>query len=327
MFHPTLIILLYHNFLKRTECGTWQSVLSDYMTTYDEFDRQLQILLQQHDQVAFIRPPDFFRLPYNLQNKLYFHLTFDDGYHSILPVLEILKDKGIPASIFVNSGPVGSCELAWPEKLVCFFHFMDGKQIRIRLGDKSWILEATASNDRRAHAFLEIRRLSKQMPTRAREEFLDALYAEYKFSLHSVAKTCFYQQLKLLDWEEIVRISDDGFEIGGHSLTHPILTRCCPDRIISEVTLDKSNIERHICKPVTEFAIPNGQPNDYNALVLDSCNRAGYQIVYSAFGGLNALQPQGLPLKRCNAGGLQHDFASLLQHVVETSKLSYKKDS
>jgi peptidoglycan/xylan/chitin deacetylase (PgdA/CDA1 family) len=243
MFRPTLVVLVYHNFFKRMEFGTWQSALSDYMTTYEEFYKQLHILLQQRVQIAFIHPKDFFQLPARPQSKLYFYLTFDDGYHSILPVLEVLKDRGIPASIFVNSGVVDSCELAWPEKLVCFFHFKDGKEVHIWLGQKSWILKNTTPNHRRVLAFREIRRLLKEIPTRAREEFLDTLYSEYRFNLHSSSRTSYYGQVKLLRWKEIVQISHDGFEVGGHSLTHPILTQCSPGRIVSEVTLDKGNIE------------------------------------------------------------------------------------
>ncbi|MBP6876186.1 MAG: polysaccharide deacetylase family protein [Candidatus Eisenbacteria bacterium] len=66
----------------------------------------------------------------------------------------------------------------------------------------------------------------------------------------------------MLTWEEIGALSAGGFEIGGHTRSHPDLTRLSDHELRDELAINKAEIERRIGTPVTSFAYPFGNWNE-----------------------------------------------------------------
>lgn len=64
--------------------------------------------------------------------------------------------------------------------------------------------------------------------------------------------------LPLLSWSELRELSRQGFEIAGHSLTHPVLAGISKDALAREVSRSKDMIEQKIGAPVRTFAYPYG---------------------------------------------------------------------
>jgi peptidoglycan/xylan/chitin deacetylase (PgdA/CDA1 family) len=68
-----------------------------------------------------------------------------------------------------------------------------------------------------------------------------------------------------------------GMEIGGHTVTHPILRNCDDAVATEEIGANKRALEGMIDAPVDVFAYPNGRPDrDYGARDVDLVRRAGY---------------------------------------------------
>ena len=118
-YRPALLVLLYHSFFEEIRTDEWEQASLDYMTTYDRFNRDI-VSLKNDPRIHFTTPDKFFQMSDCASDRIYTYVTFDDGYKSILPALQRLKDEAIPAAVFVNSGFIGTGELAWPEKLLCF---------------------------------------------------------------------------------------------------------------------------------------------------------------------------------------------------------------
>jgi peptidoglycan/xylan/chitin deacetylase (PgdA/CDA1 family) len=65
----------------------------------------------------------------------------------------------------------------------------------------------------------------------------------------------------MLNWGQIKRLSDAGFEIGAHTRTHLSLLNAPPDKIVTELACSRDEIERIIDTQCRAFAYPYGDVN------------------------------------------------------------------
>lgn len=78
----------------------------------------------------------------------------------------------------------------------------------------------------------------------------------------------------LLSTQDILTISKD-FEIGGHTITHPYLTKITIAQADDEIAQSKSYLEDLLQQEVTAFCYPYG---DYNEGVKDLVKKHGYKL-------------------------------------------------
>ncbi len=77
--------------------------------------------------------------------------------------------------------------------------------------------------------------------------------------------------------EEVRGLHRAGMEIGGHTLTHPILARLAPEEASQEIAGGKAALESLLGAPVPLFAYPNGKPGeDYLPRDVDLVRAAGF---------------------------------------------------
>ena len=90
--------------------------------------------------------------------------------------------------------------------------------------------------------------------------------------------------------DDLIDISNRGFEIGAHTLEHPILGLCDIDRAREEIGQTREVLEGIIKRPVTSFAYPNGHPAvDFSAQHIQMVKQAGYRYaVTTQWGVANA---------------------------------------
>ena len=142
----------------------------------------------------------------------------------------------------------------------------------------------------------------KNVGTTNREQFLEQLYDSFQFDLSLLNSDPFYEQIRLMDWDDVKWIHEAGFQVGGHTRTHPILSLSSSDRIRNEIVEDKLAIEDKLNAKVSFFAIPNGQPQDYNDEVIRACQESQYEKIFSTSHGLNFLEDRDYVLKRYDIG-------------------------
>jgi len=91
-------------------------------------------------------------------------------------------------------------------------------------------------------------------------------------------KGTFYVPLRnrvrpVMEKKDIIKINKMGFEIGSHTLTHPILTKLDKNILIYEIRQSKKELERIIKKPVVSFCYPKGR---FNKNIDSYLNVSGY---------------------------------------------------
>jgi peptidoglycan/xylan/chitin deacetylase (PgdA/CDA1 family) len=83
-----------------------------------------------------------------------------------------------------------------------------------------------------------------------------------------------YLGRKTLTNVELRALSDQGFEVGGHSVSHTNLPSLSPERLDQEVGTCKQKLEQVTGRRVLMFCYPNGR---YNRKVVRHVEKAGYQ--------------------------------------------------
>jgi Polysaccharide deacetylase len=102
----------------------------------------------------------------------------------------------------------------------------------------------------------------------------------------------------MLNNDELKTLQQQGMEIGGHTVTHPILANLPADSAEQEIRTNKKALEQLLGIPIHHFAYPNGKPGqDYLPAHVEMVQRAGYHAAFSTSWGVanNKSQPWQLP--------------------------------
>lgn len=185
-------------------------------------------------------------------------ITFDDGYeNNATTAAPILKELGIPATFFVTTGFLDGTTRLWVDRFETAYAALPTK---------------TEPDD-------VVRSRLKRLPNIELEKYLTDLEAQTGTSqtIHPLHQA--------MTWEQARGLLTDGFEIGAHTVTHPILSRCSHETIVREITDSKRTIERECRTSCRHFAHPNGQPDDWNDDVLNTVKASGFDSCLTTVDG------------------------------------------
>jgi len=203
-------------------------------------------------------------------------VTFDDGYADTLTnALPILRRHGVPATLFVTEGLLDG-GLQWSDAVI--------EAVRaLPEGDYAfpWLREpqrAVGPTATRAGLVRELLLALKYLAPEDRRRATDAL-------AHTAGAVL--PRSLMLRRADLSRLRDGGFEIGAHTLSHPILARLDDAAAWREIADSRQRLQELLGSPVTSFAYPNGRPaKDYDRRHLDMVRRAGYTCAVSTAWGV-----------------------------------------
>ncbi len=190
-------------------------------------------------------------------------ITFDDGYadnyHIALP---ILRRYDLPATFFIASGFLdGGC--MWNDALIEAVRSTALSTLDLTpsgLGSYS----LTTADERRVTIKQLLARL-KYLPQNERS----ARVAEILHSTGTEAPTDL-----MMTGSEVRALHAAGMEIGGHTISHPILARLPDVAAAHEIMEGLRQLEAIIHAPVRLFAYPNGRPGlDYTEAHVAICKK------------------------------------------------------
>jgi peptidoglycan/xylan/chitin deacetylase (PgdA/CDA1 family) len=99
---------------------------------------------------------------------------------------------------------------------------------------------------------------------------------EFGFGATFYITTGFLGKPGYLNHSQLRELSDQGWEIGCHSMTHPYLTDLDDKGLQREITDAKTQLEQIIGRAVEHFSCPGGR---YDTRVADTAHQAGYRTV------------------------------------------------
>lgn len=202
-------------------------------------------------------------------------VTFDDGYSGFYDyALPVLKEEGIPCTLFVTTGFVNGDIWLWPDRLRYCVDNTSKDAIHFPGPDDLLILNA----DRKA-AWNTLADHCLTLSNREKIAFMDSVEAELEVSPPGTPPT----KYRALNWNQVREIASAGIEIGSHSVSHPVMTSLDDDSLRYELTQSKADIEQATGRKVASFCYPNGQPFDFDERVKTAVLSAGYKCALAAF--------------------------------------------
>ena len=203
-------------------------------------------------------------------------ITFDDGYADNERIaLPILKRLGLPATFFVSTG------------------FSDGG---IMFNDG--VIEAVRRSPAGTHDLSSLGLGSHSVgDSTSRRAAINALIGQLKYrpvgerralvvQLAAAMRSTLPSDLMMRP-AQIKRLHDEGMEIGGHTINHPILATLDAEEARAEIVGGKRRLEEITGAPVTLFAYPNGKPGrDYGPRDVELVKKAGFAAAVSTTSGV-----------------------------------------
>jgi peptidoglycan/xylan/chitin deacetylase (PgdA/CDA1 family) len=90
-----------------------------------------------------------------------------------------------------------------------------------------------------------------------------------------------------LTWRQVTDLAARGFEIGSHGWSHKNLARYPLEEARREILRSRDALTQRLGIPPRSFAYPHGGREDISLEVLREIRAAGFQVVASAYGGVN----------------------------------------
>ena len=226
-------------------------------------------------------------------------LTFDDGYRdSWETALPVLASHGVRAAFFPITGLIDRPRVPWWDEIA----WMVRTSPRAGVPPGAGVGEAVAWDEpEREGAVRALLARYKALGGAATEAFLDALAEATGSGRHPQGDAADLW----LTWDMVRDLHRAGMTVGGHTVTHPILTSLDTDEQRAEISGCRRRIEAEVGAPMAVFAYPAGR--------FDASTRA-------------ALVAEGVQLAFGHAGGYRRSSAPWDPHDVPRTSISRRID-
>lgn len=193
-------------------------------------------------------------------------ITFDDAWSDTATrAMPLLKERHISAIVFVPAGVVGRREGFWVEQLR---RAWGNPSVGARLG---LLADRVGPSRERVHRLEDAVEWLKRMPAVKRQSILEGL-------LPRASREGTEAVDAIMTWEQVTEVQNQGIEVGGHTVTHPLLTYEDDKTVEQELCVGRKLLEEKLLKPVRAFAYPNG---DWDQRVREKVKEAGYVCAFT----------------------------------------------
>jgi peptidoglycan/xylan/chitin deacetylase (PgdA/CDA1 family)/CelD/BcsL family acetyltransferase involved in cellulose biosynthesis len=245
-------------------------------------------------------------------NQMVVAVTFDDGYRDNYEcAYPILQRYNIPATIFLTTGALDSGEPIWFERMAeavkkTSQEFID---LEMEIPRRCWMRTEAERLESIGRMFGMLRVLSDADRHVRLAEILGKLAAP---------KEC-ERRGKMLTWEQVRLMKAHGIDFGGHTVTHPFLSKLTAESAAWEVSECKRRIEEESQAPVEFFAYPNGREEDFATSNKEILRSAGYRAAVTTIWGMNYRSTDPMELRR---GGPWEDDPALFAMKLDWYQLA-----
>lgn len=274
-----LIILIYHRVLDAPDFMYPQQI------DVDKFNWQMALLASRFNVLPL--PDALAQLKSGCLPPRAVCITFDDGYADNYDnALPILKRYGLSATFFIVSGMLDQDRM-WSDDIVEAIRYYPEPLLDLSALGLGRYMVATPFE--KAHAATQLVELVKYLPFSERSAHCRAI----------AGLTADLPRQLMLTTEQLKSLSEQGMEIGGHSVNHPILKNLAITDWQHEILACKIRLEEILGKPVRYFAYPNGKLNDdYELQHSGFVEECGYEAALSTDWGCVSTASDGFQLPR-----------------------------
>lgn len=229
-------------------------------------------------------------------------ITFDDGWSdNFVNAWPVLREHGLPATIFLPVHYIGSKRLFWREavthvlvQVVGACH--DRPELRARCAahlEPFGLAHVLEVEPARARAATRLALAEEKHATPAAiERLIAALAREVGLDVHALQTPDTF-----IDWDQVAAMARGGMSFGGHGAEHYLLTDIPLTDADQDIRASKTALDAQVPSAVAAFAYPNG---NWSPQIAARVRAAGYQLAFTTNVGLVRPGDDPLTLKRVN---------------------------
>ena len=197
-------------------------------------------------------------------------VTFDDGYadnyHLAFPVL---RDLGIPATVYVVTGAVDGAAPFW---VAAVRTLVDRASGPVAVPGHAAPMPA-GSPEERAQAAKALTRALVTVPSAERRARLEAVAMVAGVDLDAALAGT------MMSWQQLRELAAGGWTIGAHTVTHGNVTRQPAAEAEAEMMGSREAIEANVGAPALHFCYPNtgGQLPSHDEATAGMLRRLGFR--------------------------------------------------
>lgn len=286
------VILMYHGVSRGPALrNTLRNIEGKHMPV-DTFVEHLRILRRSRHVISLSELVEGLYGRQDMSNTVV--ITFDDGYeNNFLVAAPALAECGMPASFFLATGYIGTDRLVWSDRLEVMLDRTDCSTVRLPadLGEMSI---RTLAEKRQVLA--RIKSILKSQACLPIREAIECLAIQL-----GVPETCAEGDYRFMDWDQVRGLLKGGFEVGAHTISHPILSKIPFGEASVEIIGSRDKILQETGQCSSTFCFPNGKACDFNSQILDLCRRH-FRAALSTNHGWAAIEDM-FELKRISPAG------------------------
>jgi peptidoglycan/xylan/chitin deacetylase (PgdA/CDA1 family) len=296
----SLTVVCYHRVVEQVEPGLFPEVAS---ASPAMFEQHLDMMGEDHHFVALDDVVTWLGGGVPLPPRALL-LTFDDGYRDNYDAaFPILRSRGLPAVFFIATDHMDTGELLWWDMATMLISAATNTAVDLPL------IGPVALPRPEERTLLARRWVSaaKALPNTARLEALDSLAL-------SVSVTPTPRPSVSLSWDQAREMADAGMAFGGHTKSHPILSRMSPPDARVDMADGLDRIREELGRDVTAFAYPNGERADFDLVHKQALADLGVVLAFSLVSGpamLSEITADPFAVRRIYVG--QRDDPELLR--------------
>lgn len=272
---PTVIS--YHRVVENLEESSRSSIASMLISTR-MFEQHLDWIGRRYDFVSLGEIGSRLEAGEEFPKQVA-AIAFDDGYGDVYyNALPLLLKKGIPATVFVVTGLVGTQKMQVHDKLYLLLKsaFLTARQTSRQIVD--FLRNADINTPgmegigrMSAEAFPVMAALLDDMPQMQADRAIRLL--EERFGLEGGP----HEQLFAFTWQMLGEMRSAGITIGSHTRTHALLTNESRETVVEETTRSRQDLEDRLGVKAQLFAYPDGR---HNADAAAAVAAAGYRFAF-----------------------------------------------
>lgn len=223
-------------------------------------------------------------------------LTFDDGWvDNYTYAFPVLKEEGVPATIFLVTSMIGTTNKFWPERVTDVLIFLKEKGVsKIEFEQQKWLtdfgLTEKAIENLNIEVINEFINRLKVLSDNEIHHLIDTFNMTFK---HPGSMLELPQVLNMMQINEMM--DSDLVKFASHTQQHLRLTKKCTTKMLEdEVVKSRLVLESMLNNKVTGLCYPNGDFDERSLL----CARGVYDYACTTKKGWNNLNSDMLLLNR-----------------------------
>lgn len=223
-------------------------------------------------------------------------ITVDDGYRDFyLYGYPVFREFGIPTTVFLVSDFLDRKLWLWWDRIAYAFRNSQVATISLEWPNgESKLYQLQDANDRLSAA-QSIAQALISLDNMDRLRILESIPELLQVQSPPLPPADY----ESLTWAEAREMASNGVELGGHTRTHPILSRITDaSTLTDEIQGCKSRIEEEIENPVIHFCYPNGSTADFNEQTIEIVKQCGFLSAVTTERGMNSAQSNPFLLRR-----------------------------